>query len=1115
MRVLKWIFFGGILLALSFVGLLFFANWYVGVHGLPDSVEDKICAEAVKHGVQLEFANARLINLERLELLDVTVRDSADWEVLQAERITVWLTDILAAPRATGAEIAGDVSLPFHVNGTLSTVLLKGLHLHVEITPERLNVSSFHAQLGSIELRGSGEFDRKNRPDKPAAPNPKKPAASTAPQKPPVIDLATLSLNLSPTIRRAIAEALEIFEPRNGRGKLELRVAGSLANLAGCTVDFDAHLAGLLARGVSIDTFAANGRYHGNRLNLPQFYLGFDGDESLRGSVSFAEGKLAADLALRAYPEKVARVLALKVPSVFPSFGTPIDAELQLPPTALGELRNCHATASFEAHDVKVLDATIRDVSADLEYREGELFFKNLDAVLEPEVIISTRGSFHIEKMRIILHANILGHPGFVSRFSKHERFRKLWEGIWGRFEFSPERPPRFVGTLQWQRGWPDLITSLKGDWANVSYNGVAFDRVTADGIYDGTDRLLLLRNLDLQRQGRWLRGNFAWQLGAPKLNRKSKIQFEASSTLGSSDIFELIQLPWGKRQTAAGTATPMGYTAAAGDVHLYEPEKTNLRLYTTMPIVDYGNSRIRDGQLQLDLKGPEISLSGRIGSLKNGEWTLQGTDFELDYGPNRRSLSGKIETVEAGIGLTLRSSQFETVFADEKVASVKGTCAEVKFQDAICKTVKGKVDLLGKGGYVIVATADTGKLRGFVGESLDTRAEIADGRTRAEFASSKLVLPEIAELQDVTGKVVLQGDTTTFRLNASGSKHLGSDARTSALTISGTNIGDQLDLHFQTPKLEALNDGVLEQVKLRVSGTGRSLTHELEVGSLTLGDTLSARSVTGKGPFLGHSFNTHFSVKELQAMDLPFSATTGTASWTSGHLSLTHLEATLFSGKASGSAFYSTVDEAGSTWWTLKDLSLGEVSAHFGKEADGKANPDDAKPTIDGNVNLSISGWADDLSLHGNGHLGIKDGDFVRYDVPIVSDFLQLVTKTPIGLLSHLNPLKDLGKITRLGTDLIFEDDRIVIPNLRSNGGVIAISADGHYRWKDPWIEMRFRAGSLPEIWKHIPLVSDPFEVLLERKAVGPPGNYKWKEISGIRKLFQFRKNKDEDSRK
>jgi hypothetical protein len=1115
MRVLKWIFLGGVFLLLSLVGLLFFANWYVGVHGLPASLEDKIRAEAEKQGVGLEFTNARLINLERLELLQVTVSDSAGWEVLQAERITVWLTDVLEAPRATGAEIAGLVRLPLSVNDGLRSVLLKGLHLHVQLSPDRLELASFHAQVGCVELRVSGGLDREEKVKKPASSDAAKPAGPSTPKKPRRIDLAALSSSLSPEIRRAISETLDICEARNGRGKLELRVDGSLANLAACTVDVDAHLAGLLARGISIDTFAANGRYHENRLNLPQLYLGFDGDESLRGSASYVDGKLAADLALRVYPEKVTRVLELKVPEIFPRFGVPIDAQLHLPATALGDIRNCHATASFEAHDIGILDATIRDVSADLEYREGELFFRNMNAVLDPEVIISTDGSFHIDRMRIALRANILGHPGFVSAFSKHQRFKDMWSKTWKRFRFSPERPPRFVGTLQWQRGWPDVITTLRGEWANVSYNGVTFDRATAEAVYDGSDKLLLLRNLDLHRQGRWLRGDIAWLFSSRRLDRKGRLHFEAASTLGSAELFDLIGLRWGQRQTAAGVSTPLGYTAAAGDVHFYEHDKTNLRLYSSMPTANYRRSQILDGQLELDLDGPKIALSGHIGSLKNGDWTLSETDFDFDHGPDTHSLSGKVTKVQAGIGLMLRNSQFDTVFKDEKVASLTGTCAEVDFQEAHCAGVSGKVDLLGEQGYVITAKAEQGKIREFEGQSLTARMDIVDGRTRAEFASAKLELPKVAELRNVNGKVVLQEAQTTFRLSASSSKHLGSDARTEMLTIRGTSNDGELDLHFQTPKLYALKNGVLDEVKLRVFGDGGRLSHELEVGALVLGENLRARRLRGKGPWLRQSFNTHFEATELFAMDVPFTAAAGTVSWTQGHLSLSHLEGDLFGGKAKGSAFYSNADEAGSTWWTLENLSLSEASTHFGKPPSDADEPDAAKPTIDGNVNLSMTGWGDSLSLHGNGHLGIKDGNFVHYRVPIVSDFLQLVTKTPIGLLNQLNPLKDIGKITRLRTDLIFEDDRILIPNLRSNGGVIAISADGHYRWKDPWIEIRLRAGSLPKIWKHIPLVSDPFEVLLERKAVGPPTDYKWQPISGITELFQFNKDKDEDRKK
>ena len=1219
MRKLKWIALAGLILALLLVGGLFVANWYVGVHGLPTSVEDKIRAEAEKQGVTLEFANARLINLERLELLDVVVSDSADWELLNAERITVWLEDVLDEPRATGAEIVGHVRVPLTVNGEVKTIHLKHLHLHALVTPEHLRLASFHAELGSIELRVSGGLSRDPPPSEPKrkddGPKPGEPAEPKAA----TLDIAALTEGLSPTIRRAIDEVLEVCEPRNGHGKLELQVDGSLADLAACTVDFDVHLAGLLARGVSVDTFAANGRYQDNNLDLTQLYLGFDGDELLRGNATLADGKLGAELALRVYPEKVARVLNRELPEAFPSFGAPVDAELrlepttldalkscavsgtvgardvqiydghihqatatfdyhdeslsvtqlfigfggdeslrgsatfahdklaadlalrvypeklarlcnlelpdtfpafrapvvaqlQLQPTALDAFKDCEVSGSFSARDFKVLHGELRRASATIAYRNRELYFDGLEAELASGVRITTTGSYNVDKVRIALEANILGHPGFIADFSKSERFRSNWARIWSRFEFSPESPPRFIGNLQWQKGWPDVNAQLRGEWSNVAYNGVFVDRATSAAVYDGPDKVLLLRNLQLHREGRWLRGNLAWLFRNSRLEReRSKIEFEATSSLGSGELFELVGLPWGQSQTEAGRHVPLAYTAARGEFHFGAPEQTVLRLYSTLPSGHYGSSKVESAILGLDLNGRDIVVEGALGKLQTGDWTLADTRFEYAISPDTRSLAGDIETVQAGIGLTLRNSQFDTVFEDDKITSLTGSCASVEFQETLCQSVEGKVDLLDDGRYAISARAEQGKIRDFQGAGLTVSMEISKAETRAEFASDKLELPDVAVLNQAKGKFMFRGAQKVFRINAASARQLNGDARTQALTISGTNDGDDLDIRFDTPKLFALENGELDGVSMRVKGDGARMTHSLSIDKLRLGDTLAASSISGEGPWLRHSFSTRFKAAELKALDLPFRKAAGNIAWTSGHLSLSHLNADLFGGKAEGSAFYSTADQAGSTWWTLDDLALGELSAHFGKKPEPD-NSGDAKPTLDGNVNLSMSGWGDSLSLHGNGHLSIKDGNFVRYRVPIVSDFLTLVSKSPIGLLNQLNPLKDLGKISKMRTDLIFENDRILIPNLRSNGDVIAISADGYYRWKDPWIEIRLRAGSLPGIWKHIPLVSDPFEVLLERKAIGPPKDYKWEEITGIRELFQFNKKDNKD---
>ena len=77
-------------------------------------------------------------------------------------------------------------------------------------------------------------------------------------------------------------------------------------------------------------------------------------------------------------------------------------------------------------------------------------------------------------------------------------------------------------------------------------------------------------------------------------------------------------------------------------------------------------------------------------------------------------------------------------------------------------------------------------------------------------------------------------------------------------------------------------------------------------------------------------------------------------------------------------------------------------------------------------------------------------------------------------------------------------------VPVLRTNGEVIAVAGRGYYDWKEPWLDVRLHAESLPGLWKRLPLVDDPFKIVLARRATGTFSDPKWEEISGLRDFFR-----------
>lgn len=139
---------------------------------------------------------------------------------------------------------------------------------------------------------------------------------------------------------------------------------------------------------------------------------------------------------------------------------------------------------------------------------------------------------------------------------------------------------------------------------------------------------------------------------------------------------------------------------------------------------------------------------------------------------------------------------------------------------------------------------------------------------------------------------------------------------------------------------------------------------------------------------------------------------------------------------------------------------------------------------------------------LNGTGSLQVKNGAF--FSVPILSPMIERVNK--------VIPFGNTSEITELHTELKFQGDKIFIPQLVTNGKIIAFSSTGYYDWKEEYLKFNINTHYLQKLFSlPEPFDFDPISSILSNttgfmnsEIKGNIDNPKWKfKVTGNIKGF------------
>ena len=128
-----------------------------------------------------------------------------------------------------------------------------------------------------------------------------------------------------------------------------------------------------------------------------------------------------------------------------------------------------------------------------------------------------------------------------------------------------------------------------------------------------------------------------------------------------------------------------------------------------------------------------------------------------------------------------------------------------------------------------------------------------------------------------------------------------------------------------------------------------------------------------------------------------------------------------------------------------------------------------------------------DELLLNGSGGFSLTGTNL--WTIPILGSLLRLI--------GQAWSLESFGTITKVDGSFVLADDKLVLKKIRSNGGFVALNANGFYRWQDNFFDVNVRAellrNALPfDAMSHI---LSPVSWILEQKLKGNFNTYQWEQ--------------------
>lgn len=181
----------------------------------------------------------------------------------------------------------------------------------------------------------------------------------------------------------------------------------------------------------------------------------------------------------------------------------------------------------------------------------------------------------------------------------------------------------------------------------------------------------------------------------------------------------------------------------------------------------------------------------------------------------------------------------------------------------------------------------------------------------------------------------------------------------------------------------------------------------------------------------------------------------------------------------------YNFDNEKGKAAVRLSGANLKSLLENFGQK---KVEPEYRNAMFNASLSTDVSyNQKDELLLNGSGGFTLTGSNL--WTVPIFGSLLRLIGK--------VWSLESFGSITKVDGSFALAGDRMVLKKFRSNGGFVALNANGFYRWQNDYFDVNVRAellrNALPfDAMSHI---LSPVSWIMEQKLKGNFNTYQWEQ--------------------
>ena len=1127
MKIIKKLIFIFFLSAVFFVSVLF----YWQVKGLPQFVQSWIWDQIQNQGIAAEAKYIRFGLIDGITLEDIKITDYSH------SQLTIVTADKIQLKLMLRRLIKGDVVIaslygkncnlhvPFERNADNSyhSLGLTNVHFAFRNFEDKISIDSFSGFIDGVKITIQGDVIKPTDEE-------------LLRMKQKRIKLLPFTCNnwlpfISEEITNGLTSFQQFIHPDSNLSQsgITLMVQLPVARLLDSRVSLGVNFNQFLYRGLNIEKLTLKGDFTQNILAISDVKLEMDNQEYIGGEAiwDLEREEISGQFSLTAYPHKILKVISpnlLKDYSEFiPLFKKkPLIATLRLNPSPISSPINWDIVMDLNVNNITIMDETIASMNGQIKLFDKQCELSDTIIRLESDVQILLNGTFNIESGELMIQATVDGKPDFITSFTNDERFIKSYKNIWMPFNWNEKDKPHIDLELVYNNKFPNhgLVIDADVRMTNFQYNGVTVEQAAGHVIVDYINSLILIDNWDIVSKNTTASGHLAIH------GSRSELLFDIESNLYPPSLLKLFNPKLENFLIERGfyfhqnpSVKAQGRFFTKGDPRL------NIAIDLEGGDLDCQNVFINEFTAKLHIDKLQTNTTAEIRSCQFNDWTVENAFLEIESVSEASTINGNAKSVY-GLGFEINDSLFEGICKDQSIAILSHSntlsyddwkadsiTAESKFDG---KTLSSSTEIMNARLYQTLF--ETIKLNfSLNGDRIDADLTVEEAFDNATF-----------HVIDIKSSCIIENGNLSLSGAANEFFHYPTQGICNDIVFDGIYTDRRLQLDLATPQFICLEDTELIDLNLGITYHNNDIFGDYSFKKFSMAN-LNGTNVTGNYNQQGSSwlfqnqldkavipmaeFNTVttsgilsdnmvrisiFSEKN-KVYDFPVNNITASIVNEFDELNLTGITGNLFGGTTTGDISYNFTDEAGKIWLTFLDVNFGDLISHQkGEDSDIKAGKLSCKIDVDFDNSNPV------VLFDGNGKIIVDDGDL--WQVPIISDFLSMLNSKAI--IGRVLPKNDLGKITSFKSNLNFKGEKVELPDFRTNGNLIAISARGNYGLSSHLLDFQVIAEPLKPFFgqftKLLPKVIDPFVILLERRLTGTIQEPKWE--ASLRNIFRAR---------